>query len=102
MLASINVDAGGRRYSESNDRRPEVLLMERFDAPFDAGGGWSEDWAAAFGRTAEEERTLAVEQACELLGLRAGRMRIDNGLAGPITKEDRDLIVWNIDELFLV
>ena len=76
--------------------------MERFEGPSDAGGGWSEDWVAAFGRTAEEERRQAVEYACEIFGLRAGRAGTDARSAGPITEEDRNLIIWNVEELFLV
>ena len=76
--------------------------MERFEGPFDAGGRWSDDWAAAFGQTAEEERRQAVEHACEIFGLRAGRAGADARSAGPITEEDRNLIIWNIEELFLV
>jgi hypothetical protein len=76
--------------------------MERFEEPFDTGWDGIEDGAAASGRATEEEKRLAVEQACELLGLRTGRAGTDTRSAGPITEEDRNLIIWNIEELFLV
>lgn len=70
--------------------------------PFDGHRDRADDGASESGWSAEEERRLAVEEVCELLGLGSGRAGTPNRLAGPITKEDRDLIVWNIDELFLV
>jgi hypothetical protein len=75
--------------------------MEPFEGPFDGRWDGIEDGAAASGRAAEEEKRLAVEQACELLGLPAGRAGTDTCSAGPITEEDRNLIIWNIEELFL-
>jgi len=76
--------------------------MEPFERPFDGRWDGIEDGAAESGRAAEEEKRLAVEQACELLGLRTGRAGTDNRSSGPITEEDRNLIIWNIEELFLV
>lgn len=76
--------------------------MERFDEASDPRWERTAGENAASGQAAEEERKLAVERACELLGIRTGRAGEETRPAGPITEEDRNLIVWNIDELFLV
>jgi hypothetical protein len=70
--------------------------------PFDARRDHTDDGTSGSGRSAEEEKRLAVEQACEIFGLRAGLAGADPRSAGPITEEDRNLIIWNIEELFLV
>jgi hypothetical protein len=75
--------------------------MEPFEERFDPFRDWMEDGEALSGQAAGEEERLAVEQACEILGLRADRVGTEHPSAGPITEEDRNLIIWNIDELFL-
>ena len=82
----------------SETLRSEVLLMD----PFESHRDHADDGASGAGRSAEEEKRLAVEQACEIFGLRARLPVTDPRSAGPITEEDRNLIIWNIEELFLV
>jgi hypothetical protein len=76
--------------------------MPDFEEPFEAGCNHTGGDDACSRPGAEDDRRQAIEQALALLGAGGSQDAAGGGAPGPVTEEDKRLIMWNIDELFLV